>query len=110
MKTKKRRLNKSFFIGSLVGFALGALCITQTLRSDMMQEIEIAHQVRPNETFWQICQNYYDENHLKNEIYFLEFVYEVEQKNRWLKDVNYKLQPNDIIKISYKKQKPHALD
>lgn len=108
--TKRRRINKPFFIGSLMGFALGAVCMFNTLSSGDWEEIKITHKVRPNETLWGICQTYYNENHLSNDVYFLQFMHDVEQENEWLKETNYKLQPNDIIKISYKKQKPRTLD
>lgn len=107
--TKKRRLNKPFFIGSLIGFSLGIACMFNALSSDF-EEIKISHKVRPNETLWGICQTYYNENNLSKDMYFLEFMHDVEQENEWLKETNYKLQPNDIVKISYKKQKPHTLD
>ncbi len=93
----KRKLNKSFLFGSLIGCVIGAACIAQTPSE---KEIQM-HHVRPNETLWGICQTFYNENDV--DMYFLEFMYEVEQENKWLKDVNYRLQPNDVIKIPHKK-------
>lgn len=97
---KKRSLKRLFLSGILIGsLVMGATAITA---QDYTIEHRF-HKVKPNETLWGICQNFYDENNLKSEKYFLQFMYEVEQENEWLKETNYKIQPNDIIKIPHKK-------
>lgn len=98
---KKRRLNKNFLYG-LIGIAFGVTSIVQASNTE-----HITHTVKPNENLWSICKAYYDEKNLSADMEFTDFIHQVERENDWLRSVNYRLQPNDVIKISHKKI-PHA--
>lgn len=97
----KRKLNKTILYG-LVGIAIGAASIVQASNTE-----RISHIVKLDENLWRICEVYYDEKNLSEDMEFIEFYHQVERENSWLQYRHYQLKPNDKIEISYKKKNPH---